>query len=254
VKDAPQQPVYQHRGWCPICEAAADFVALADWFRDDLICSGCGSIPRERAVALVLFEEFPRWRRMRIHESSPTPRGVSLKMQRECAGYVATQYHPKARPGASVGGYRNENLEAQTFADGAFDLVVSLDVMEHVNRPDVCFREIWRTLAEGGAYLFTAPTEKRLMESRRAARFLDDGTIEHYVEPVYHGNPVDPMGSLVTVNYGYDLPKLIGEWAPFDVRCLRFWSPTQGVIGEYTETYLCRKRDGRGFTPAAAAL
>jgi hypothetical protein len=49
------------------------FAAQRHWYRDHLFRSGCGSIPRERAVALVLRERFPDWRRMRIHESSPEP-------------------------------------------------------------------------------------------------------------------------------------------------------------------------------------
>ena len=57
-------------------------------------------------------------------------------------------------------GFRNEDLEALTFPDASFDLTVTLDVMEHVNQPDVVLREVARTLRPGGAYLFTVPTYK----------------------------------------------------------------------------------------------
>ena len=45
---------YEHQGWCPICAAPARFTAREAWFRDHLLCGTCGSIPRERALALLL--------------------------------------------------------------------------------------------------------------------------------------------------------------------------------------------------------
>lgn len=235
--------VYARDGFCPICAAAARFSARYSWYRDHLKCERCGSIPRERALALVLEERFPAWRRLRIHESSPEPRGVSKKLAAECRRYVATQFFPDAAPGVTRNGFRNENLERQSFADGAFDLVITLDVMEHVNEPEACFREIWRTLKPGGAYLFTAPTYKENVASERAARFLPNGAAEHYREPEYHGNPVNPQGALVTFRYGYDLPELIRSWAPFDVRVYRFHDHRHGIIGEFTEVYLCTRTE-----------
>jgi SAM-dependent methyltransferase len=234
-------PVYASEGFCPVCQTAARFSARHAWHRDHLLCDNCGSIPRERALALVLEERFPNWRKLRIHESSPEPRGTSRKLAQECSGYVASQYFADLAPGAMRNGFRNENLERQSFADRAFDLVVTLDVMEHVNDPEACFKEIWRTLRPGGAYIFTTPTYKGSPESERVARFMPDGGVEHYREPEYHGNPVDPRGSLVTFRYGYDLPELIRTWAPFDTRVCRFHDHRHGVIGEFTEVYLCAR-------------
>lgn len=236
-----ETPVYAREGLCPICETRTRFTARYHWFRDHLLCERCGSIPRERGLALVLQERFPGWRSLRIHESSPEPRGISQKLKIECPGYVASQFFPGAAPGAMHRGFRNENLESQTFEDACFDLVVTLDVMEHVNEPAACFGEIWRTLKPGGAYLFAVPTYKDKINSERAARYLPDGTIEHYCEPEYHGNPADPNGSLVTFRYGYDLPELIRSWAPFDTRVYRFHDHAHGLIGEFTEIYLCMR-------------
>lgn len=238
-----QEPFYRQNGFCPICEAPTEYTAKHNWYRDHLFCALCKSVPRERAVALMLLERLPHWRELAIHESSPTGRGVSVKMRQQGKHYTATQYFPDRPSGEIINGYRNENLEQQTFADAAFDLVVTLDVMEHVNKPELCVQEIYRTLKSGGLYIFTAPTYKHRVESVRRALFKDDGSIEHYAEPPeYHGNPVDPNGSLVTFHYGYDLPTLIAGWAPFDVRVTRFHDPWHGIMGEHTETYLCEKR------------
>lgn len=232
--------IYSHKGYCPICEKEAEFTSCYDWYRDHLFCSGCRSIPRERALALVLSRCFPTWRDLAIHESSPVLRGISAKMKRECSQYVASQHYAGDKLGKSIRGFRNEDLEAQTFADRTFDLVVTQDVMEHVNRPDEAMREIARTLKPGGGYLFTVPTYKDHLISERRAMFKPDGTIECEGVPEYHGNPVDDQGSLVTFRYGYDLPELIYRWSGMNVEVTRFHDHYHGLIGEFTEVYLAR--------------
>ncbi|MGH1541894.1 MAG: class I SAM-dependent methyltransferase [Arenicella sp.] len=230
---------YSAEGYCPICEQGTVFNSNSYWYRDHLFCQRCGSIPRERAIAKVLEDHLSGWRDLSIHESSPTERGLTSKLRQECPQFMATQFHPDKEPGDIVGHYRNENLELQTFEDDVFDLVISQDVMEHVNRPDLCFKEIARTLKKGGAYLFTVPTYKELVSSVRRAYILEDGSEEHLAEPEYHGNPVSDKGALVTFHYGYDLPEKIYEWSAMDTQVFRYHSHQLGIIGEFTEVYLC---------------
>lgn len=236
--------VFRQQGFCPICETPVTFSARDPWLRDYLVCPKCNSVPRERALAVVLDRHVPDWRNRQIHESSPAPRGISVKLARECRGYVATQYFPDASPGAIVRTFRNENLERQTFADESFDVVVSLDVMEHVNEPKDVLAEVWRTLRPGGSYVFTTPTFKGMTETQRWARYLPNGEIDALVEPVeYHGNPISDKGALVTFHYGYDLPDLIAQWAPFATTVYRFRDQTRGILGEFTEVYVSAKLD-----------
>jgi SAM-dependent methyltransferase len=235
--------VYQHRGFCPCCESRQTFTAKYDWYRDHLTCPGCGSVVRERALALVLRETLPDWRALAIHESSPCARGLSAKLAREGTNYIATHYFPNEAAGAVVKGFRNENLEAQTFGDAVFDLVVTFDVMEHVYQPERVYSEVYRTLKPGGYYLHTFPIRKHLVEAATPlAELGPDGAVRHLTDtPEYHGNPIDEQGALVTFDYGYDISARIARWAPFDVRISRFWDQTHGLIGEYTEVISCRK-------------
>jgi SAM-dependent methyltransferase len=237
------ETVYSISGHCPICAETRWFRAQYHWYRDHLFCEGCGSVPRERALALVLNQAVPDWRFKRIHECSPVPRGISLQMSRECRSYIGTQFFPGQALGEIYDGYRNENLERTTFADGAFDIVLSLDVMEHVNEPGDCIKDIYRTLAPGGLHIFTAPTYKERVDSERVARFLPDGSEEFYEPPEYHGNPVNAKGALVTFRYGYEFAVDIARYAPFDVQVRRFCDHTHGIIGEFTEVYECYKRE-----------
>ena len=54
-------------------------------------------------------------------------------------------------------GQRSENLEALTFPDESFDLIIPQDVFEHVLRPAKAFAEIARTLKPGGVHVYTVP-------------------------------------------------------------------------------------------------
>ena len=61
------RPVYRGRGTCPICETEVTFKATREWFRDHLFCSGCGSIPRERALMQVIKDWYPDWQQADLH-------------------------------------------------------------------------------------------------------------------------------------------------------------------------------------------
>jgi SAM-dependent methyltransferase len=234
---------YEQRGYCPCCERPTVFSSEDPWFRDHLLCASCSSLVRERALALIISETMPNWRDLAIHESSPGNCYLSAKMKREALGYIGTHYFPDEELGKEVRGFRNENLEAQTFLGGSFDLVLTLDVMEHVFDPAAVYREIYRTLRPGGYYFHTVPIRKWQVDAAiRRAELAADSNVRYLVEPPeYHGNPIDAAGSLVTFDYGYDIVRQIAEWAPFAVRIIRFCDPMHGLIGEYTEVVVCGK-------------
>jgi SAM-dependent methyltransferase len=235
---------YEHKGFCPCCDTAVLFRTEHEWFRDSLLCPSCGSVVRERALAVVLKEMFPRLGGLSIHESSPAGREFSSRLARDAHQYIASHYFPDQPLGKVVRGFVNQDLERQTFKDETFDIVLTLDVMEHVFHPDKAYSEIYRTLRPGGAYLHTFPILKYQVEACKPRATLNaDGSIAHLVpEPAYHGNPIDEKGALVTFDYGYDISQQIAGWAPFDVRIIRFWDHTHGVLGEYTEVVVCLKK------------
>ncbi len=230
-------------GFCPICLQQTRFTARDPWFREHLLCETCagGSIPRERALMLVIRELLPNWAELDIHESSPAPRGVSPLLRTCAAGYVPTHFWPGVQLGTLHDGIRCENLEAQTFPPESFDLVITQDVMEHVFDPERAYAEIYRTLRPGGHHIHTTPIYKSLEHTRQMARLGDDGEITYLAEPEYHGNPISGEGSLVTFRYGYDLADRIAQWAPFDVEIRRFADRTHGIVAEFTEVVVCAK-------------
>ncbi|MBL4751845.1 MAG: class I SAM-dependent methyltransferase [Amylibacter sp.] len=201
------------KGWCAVCEQNTEFHSPDEWFRDHLLCQSCGSLPRERAFFWALTRFYPEWKSARLHEGSPGPRRVSLRLQQECKRYIGSHFYPDIARGKSKNGFQSEDMEALTFKDGSIDLHCHLDVLEHVNRPNQCFKEIARTLAPAGLSIFTTPIYKDLSATERKAIYFQDG-VEHLCTPEYHGNPIDDQGSLVTFHYGQNFSDLIKLWAP----------------------------------------
>ena len=244
---------FRAAGVCPLCEANTAFVAERDdelapewhmiWFRDRLRCVNCGSIPRERTLFWVVQKLFPNWRQLRMHESSPNRSGASLRFMGECPGYVASQYDPVLGFGRQhpTEGYRSENLEAQTFADESFDLVITQDVFEHLLAPDKAIREIARTLAPGGAHIMTVPIVVEDGPSRRRARRVGK-KVELLAEAQYHGNPMSGEGSLVTIDWGSDIVDYLAAHSGLTVSRYAIDDVTRGMRGACNDVLVCRKK------------
>ena len=227
-------------GFCPICDSDTIFSVEGPWFRDQLLCNSCGSIPRERALATILSRTIPNYKTKHIHESSPADRGISKKLNTVCRKYIASQYFLKSNE-RKIGQVFNVNLEDQFFDNETFDIFICLDVMEHVFNPERVIKEIYRTLKPGGYGFMTFPIIKSQVNSLEFRVTVDGDQIKPLKELVFHGNPIDDKGSVVTVDYGYDIHQKIAEWAPFDVEVIRFNRIDIGVIGEFTEVIVLKK-------------
>ncbi len=156
---------------------------------------------------------FPQWRSLSIHESSPVlGRGANRRLAKEAPAYIASHYYPGVATGTIVNGIRCENLEQLSFGDESFDLHITQDVFEHLFDPAAACREIARTLRPGGVHVFTTPLVRKNEPTRFCASLAPDGNVVHLIEPPeYHGNPISSEGSLVTVNWGYDITTFIFE-------------------------------------------
>ncbi len=235
------------KGHCPICNNKVSFSTTKPWLRDSLACPKCYAIPRERALMLVLEKYYPNWRELKIHESSPCHRGVSKRLKDECKNYSSSQFFPGQKPGEIIQGFRNENLEHTTFEDGAFDLIITQDVMEHIYHPEMAFKEINRILksviSEGrqGAHIFTVPIVNKHHKTERWAKLGANGVPDFLHEPEYHGNPVDNSGSPVTMHWGYDIKDFIDSNGNFETSIEYIFDLDQGIWAEYNEVIVSKK-------------
>lgn len=190
---------------------------------------------------LTIQNKYPNWKDLKIHESSPGKRGHSLLLKSETKDYTETQFFTNAELGSLVDGVRNENLEAQTFEDESFDLVITSDVMEHVYHPEKAFKEIDRTLKPGGAHIFSVPIINRHQPTQRWANLGEDGNPEFLFEPEWHGNPIDEKGSPVTMHWGFDIVDFIKEHTGAETEIVYLDDLNYGIRAQFIEIFVTYK-------------
>jgi SAM-dependent methyltransferase len=119
--------------------------------------------------------------------------GMSLLLQQRGIDVTSVDLHPEhfAAPGLTC--QRQDLLRPLDFADESFDLVLAIEVLEHLENPWLFFRESIRVLRPGGSFIFTSPNVTSL-PSRVA--FLRTGVLHYFREEsfrgCYHVTPIFP--------------------------------------------------------------
>ena len=232
---------FRQKGYCPCCEKDVCFESKSSWLRDNFFCNNCYSIPRERALMVVIEKYYPNWRNLDIHESSPGNRGASLKLKNNVLKYTASQYFPNQPLGSKVENWLNQDLENQTFQNESFDLVITQDVMEHVYNPEKAFSEITRTLKKGGAHIFTVPLVNKHKKTEIWATKGSNGEPIFTNTPEWHSNVVDPNGSPVTMHWGFDIVDFIEEKCGLKTVIEHIDNLDYGIRAELIEVLVSKK-------------
>ncbi len=197
---------------CNVCGRRTVFVCDQPADRFIRKCVFCRSIPKYRAIVRAVEQHTGVSLDQQMQEgaelyefstNSPIYKRYFGRRNYTCSGYFWDKpFGVQVRPGVW-----NQDCQRLSFADAAFDLVISSETMEHVRRPWQGFREVRRVLKRGGHYVFTIPyNDERLTGSRV------DTSGEHdvYLLPkVYHQDPYRRDDSLVYTDYGRDLPELL---------------------------------------------
>lgn len=174
--------------------------------RESLLCTACGSSKRVRLLADVLLEHYggvaqsiarlvedERFRALDVAELNAVGR-----------------MHPflAALPRLTYAEYPEEDIQALTYPDASFDLLLTSETLEHVADFRRALAETRRVLRPGGRHVFTVPLDPRLQHTRS----------REGLEPVHHGRGGGPF-ALVTrrndmlayTDFGLDLPDLLRE-------------------------------------------
>lgn len=211
---APGESVY---GACSVCGAWGEFTRDGPSMRETFLCGTCKASFRYRHQACVLLKRFggepSRCFAELVEDASvanldvyePGLIGPLRPFLRRLEGYVTSYYWPGVTRGALHNSVRKEDLHELTFADCSFDLVITSDIFEHVRHPLTAFGELWRVLRPGGKHVFTVPL-RWPHDAVSTSRVDTSGPKDRMLlEPVYHGSPTDPQGSLVYTDFGLDL-------------------------------------------------
>jgi SAM-dependent methyltransferase len=110
--------------------------------------------------------------------------GMSLLLHRRGMEVTSIDLHPAhfAAPGMTC--QEQDLLQPLKFGDGSFDLVLAVEVLEHLENPWHFFREAIRVLRVGGHFVFTSPNVLSL-PSRLS--FLRTGLLHYFRDESFRG-------------------------------------------------------------------
>ena len=158
---------------------------------------------------------------------SVTPLAKALKAQ--FPHVVGSEYLPTLAERLRFPGTRHEDVQALSLKDGSLDLYVSCEVMEHIPSFGAAMREAARILRPGGFFIATFPFRIVDEETEFRAK-LENGVLRHLAPPEYHGNPVDPQGSLVFQIPGWDVLPLARRCGFSRAEMVMISSRRQGIL------------------------
>ena len=243
------------QGFCGLCGARTDFNvgfmyashrtadgALIPNWREHLDCARCKLVDRVRASLHIFLQEMRPDRSASIYlteQVTPTFRWLKERFPK----VQGSEYLKKARkPGEILDGVRHEDLQALSFQTGAFDFVLSFDVLEHVPFETRAFAEIFRVLKPGGKLLFTAPFSADSEINKVRAVLEPSGEIRHLTEPEIHGNPVDPDGgALCFRHFGWECIAQLEAAGFTNAAALHYWSRDLGYLGASQYLFVAEK-------------
>ena len=218
--------ILQPRYLNSICEGLARDWELTETqrrffhYREGCRCASCGSPTRIRNLARSVLEviNLKCGTGLQVFKDigeAPAARKLHVAEINNCAAlhaHLAQLPHLKySEYGSDDPSVPSEDLTALSYADGAFDLVLMTDVLEHVPDYRRGLFEIERILREDGLLIFTVP----FLMSRETvvrARQESDGTLTHLKSPSYHGDYAQKRPDLLVMyEFGYDFPLELTE-------------------------------------------
>jgi len=160
---------YHRLGKCNVCGNYTIFLNQfgPDAAREYMHCPFCISSSRKRHVASVVIKHIaPHIRNETIKRIAKkttldiynTDRNVWGRYFRDNNHYKSSIYTEEYPFGTEI--EKNvfcQNLEALTFNDESFDIVITEDVFEHIRNYKKAFNEIYRVLKKDGVHVFTIP-------------------------------------------------------------------------------------------------
>lgn len=172
--------------------------------RESLFCERCGCSLRVRRMARVLVDRYGDAATTLVElvreDSFRALRVAEINSIGRMHAFLA------ALPNLVHVEYPEEDIQALSWADRSFDLVVTSETLEHVPDPHRALAETLRVLRPGGRHVFTVPVDPSLETSRSRTGLA----------PEHHGRGGGPFAlvtrradMLVHTDFGRDLAALV---------------------------------------------
>jgi SAM-dependent methyltransferase len=184
---------------CRCCLKPSFFVSLSEG-EEFKICIRCRANLRYEMLAGYVREHCPDLGNKEVMELAPrSPLNALLSNAKK---YIRTYYSEDCATGrAREDGAICEDITRLSLGDSSMDIIISSDVLEHVEDLEKAFRETARVLRTGGYHLFTVP----MAQATRKRASGKGASLAHYCAPEVHFDPMDPEGILCFWDIGPDI-------------------------------------------------
>jgi SAM-dependent methyltransferase len=145
--------------------------------------------------------------------------------------FIGSEYLPTVSCRDKFANTRHEDIQALSLEDASIDAYVSCEIMEHIPSIPDALREAARVLRPGGVLIATFPF-RTVDQDTVIKASLENGQVRFLTEPEYHGNPVDPQGSLVFSIPGWDILDTARAIGFSDARMIAITSRYFGIIAD----------------------
>lgn len=197
-------------------------------YRESIVVRQLNS--RQRALIEILARQKEIWYNLdsAIYAAEAvTP--FALLMRGRFSKFLGSEYTTNPAQKSKLFPIPIEDLMALSFPKASFDCAITNDVMEHVPSISLTLKELRRVMKPGGLLLSTFPFTNRPDAICKAE--LVKGKVVHHMPPEYHGNPVDPQGSLVFTIPGWDILDMVRDAGFRDAVMIKFASVPKGIWG-----------------------
>jgi SAM-dependent methyltransferase len=198
-----------------------------------MVCPNCGLNNRQRFLLGEALKKSKKYKNCKIYIYEQ----VTVCYQKIKSIYpntIGSEYFgSEYESGTLVNGILHEDSAELSFPENSFDLILSLDVFEHVFDLEKSFKEAFRVLKPSGQMIFSVPYGSFLkgvdITQKRAE--IIDGNIVYIKETQYHGNPISDKGSLVVYNIAWDCLEMLKSVGFSDIHLTAGYNRMTGNIG-----------------------
>lgn len=225
-------------GYCVLCNKTTAYT-LSDGadptavdVREQVICSECRLSSRVRAAFGLTSLELEGRINPTVYITEQASLPFSWAQRHFFANVIGSEFENDRKALRKLTNYLNsiggkgevqfQDVTQLSYNDNQIDLIVSMDVLEHVPDYMGAIREFSRVLRPGGSLIATFPFLDGPLTLTRAK--LLNGKIENLVEPEYHGDPLG-SGILCWYHFGWDILEACRSNGFSDAQMVMPWNP-----------------------------
>lgn len=243
----------KNKFFCAVCGRTTKMKSGWDWsyvadgkrficWREHIVCPKCHFSNRFRACIHILNQNYGFLNKGNMYITENKTMLYHFLKQAFNPNLIGSEFlGNQCKFGETINSIMNQDLTNLTFNSNQFDGILCFDVLEHIPNYKLAISEIFRTLKDKGIFFFSVPFISHQYNINTRAIMKDDGTVEHLLPPVYHGDPINDAGILCYQEFGWQLFDIIKEIGFKNVMAIDYWSKIFGYLGVSNLIFVAQK-------------